>query len=85
MVPASSCVFFLIIGMLVGALVLMACVYVVRPSMRHTTAEVTYLSSFGTIGDHGDVQVYSWTDEDGTEYVVPVYGDSVGGACRRGE
>lgn len=85
MVPASSCVLALIIGMLVGALILLTCVYVVGPSTTHTTADVTYISSFGTIGDHGDVQVYSWTDDDGKEYLVPVYGSTVGGICRRGD
>ena len=83
-VPLLPMTLMLTLGLVFGVLAMVVYTYVWVPAQTETTAPVTFFSSFGTIGERGNVQIYTWTDPDsGRDYLVPVYGDVVGGMCPR--
>ena len=83
-VPSAPVVLLLALGFALGLLAAVVYVYVYTPAQTSTTAPVTYAGSVGTMDDGGNVQIYSWTDpKTNREYLVPVYGDAVGGMCER--
>lgn len=77
--PLGGYVMALVIGVLVGLLAMVSYAYW-YDNQTHTTAPVTYFSAIGTIGDGGNIHIYTWSDPDsGRTYLVT----DRGGICER--
>lgn len=78
-VPLGVYVASVAIGILIGVLVMVSYAYW-HEHQTKTTAPVTYFSAVGTIGDGGNIHIYTWSDPDsGRTYFVT----DRGGICER--